>query len=307
MLKRAVQWLRKRKRRSSLQVALHLLFRHFTPPVRLRPNMEGFPMIKFIASDMDGTFLDENECVPDGAFDLILRLREAGVRFAATSGRRFDTLCELFEPIVDCMDFVASNGAQVVVEGELVDLEVFSHAAVKRLAGVVDMFDTMHLALFDETRSYLMDDEERFEREVDKNLPNPVRVLDVPSPRTSILKASVYCDDAVMDMAYILTRELDDDFVFAPSGRKWIDVMQRGVSKATGVGQVLDAHGIRPEEMMAFGDSMNDYEILRMAGTSVAMGNARSAIKQIAAKTIGTNVEHGVQNELRKVLADLQE
>ena len=259
-------------------------------------------MIKLIASDMDGTFLDGNECVPEGSYDLVMRLREEGVRFAATSGRRFDTLCELFEPIVDCMDFVASNGAQVIVEGELVDLEVFSHAAVKRLARVVDLFDTMHLALFDETRSYLLDDEARFEREVDKNLPNPVRVFDVPSPQTSILKASVYCDDAVMDMAYILTRELDDDFVFAPSGRKWIDVMQRGVSKATGIQQVLDAHGIQASEMMAFGDSMNDYEILRMAGTSVAMGNARSAIKQIATKVIGTNVDRSVQRELHALL-----
>ena len=172
-------------------------------------------MLKLIASDMDGTMLDANECVPDGTYELILRLRERGVRFAATSGRRFDTLCELFEPIVDCMDFVASNGAQVIVEGELVDLEVFSHAAVKRLARVVDLFDTMHLALFDETRSYLLDDEARFEREVDKNLPNPVRVYAVPSPQVNILKASVYCDEDVMDMAYILSRELDDDFVFA--------------------------------------------------------------------------------------------
>ena len=107
-----------------------------------------------------------------------------------------------------------------------------------------------------------------------------------------------------MDMAYILSRELDDDFVFAPSGRKWIDVMQRGVSKATGVSQVLDAHGIRADEMMAFGDSMNDYEILRMAGTSVAMGNARYAIKQIADRVIGTNVDHSVQAELRKMLGE---
>ena len=244
-------------------------------------------MIKLIASDMDGTFLDGNECVPEGSYDLVMRLRDAGIQFVASSGRRFDTLHELFEPVVDC---------------ELVDLEVFSHAAVKRLARVVDMFDTMHLALFDETRSYLLDDEARFEREVDKNLPNPVRVFDVPSPQTSILKASVYCDDAVMDMAYILTRELDDDFVFAPSGRKWIDVMQRGVSKATGIQQVLDAHGIQASEMMAFGDSMNDYEILRMAGTSVAMGNARSAIKQIATKVIGTNVDRSVQRELHALL-----
>ena len=262
-------------------------------------------MIKLIASDMDGTFLDGNECVPEGSYDLVMRLRDAGIQFVASSGRRFDTLHELFEPVVDCMDFVASNGAQVMVAGELVDLEVFSHAAVKRRARVVDMFDTMHLALFDETRSYLLDDEARFEREVDKNLPNPVRVYAVPSPQVNILKASVYCDEDVMDMAYILSRELDDDFVFAPSGRKWIDVMQRGVSKATGVSQVLDAHGIRAHEMMAFGDSMNDYEILRMAGTSVAMGNARYAVKQIADKVIGTNVDHGVQAELRRVLEGL--
>ena len=264
-------------------------------------------MIKLIASDMDGTFLDGDERVPDGAFDLILRLRDAGVRFAATSGRRFDTLCELFEPVVDCMDFVASNGAQVVVEGELVDLEVFSHAAVRRLARIVDEFDAMHLALFDDTHSYLLDDEDRFEREKDKNLPNPVRVFDVPSPRIPLVKASVYCDDDPMDLAYILARELDDDFVFAPSGRKWIDVMQRGVSKATGVDQVLEAHGIRADEMMAFGDSMNDYEILRMAGESVAMGNARAAIKQIDNRVIGTNVEHGVQNELQRVLEEIED
>ena len=259
-------------------------------------------MIKLIASDMDGTLLDGNQCVPDGTYDLILRLRDAGIRFVASSGRRFDTLSELFEPVADCMDFVASNGAQVIIEGTLVDREVFSHAALRRLAHTCNLFDTLHLALFDETRSYLLDDEARFEREVDKNLPNPVRVFDVPSPEVNILKASVYCDEGVMDMAYALTRELEADFVFAPSGNKWIDVMQRGVNKATGIEQVMAAHGVRAEEVMAFGDSMNDYEILRMAGTSVAMGNARSAIKQIATKVIGTNVEHSVQRELRALL-----
>ena len=71
-------------------------------------------MIKLIASDMDGTFLDGNECVPEGSYDLVMRLRDAGIQFVASSGRRFDTLHELFEPVVDCMDFVASNGAQVM-------------------------------------------------------------------------------------------------------------------------------------------------------------------------------------------------
>ena len=107
------------------------------------------------------------------------------------------------------MDFVASNGAQVVVGGKLVDREVFSHAAVCRLYRAVTMFDVLHLALFDRTNSFLLDDEAVFEREIDKNLPNPVRAYEVPSPETSIIKASVYVSDGtVMDMSYALTREL---------------------------------------------------------------------------------------------------
>ncbi|OUO91340.1 hypothetical protein B5F40_04255 [Gordonibacter sp. An230] len=54
--------------------------------------------------------------------------------------------------------------------------------------------------------------------------------------------------------------------------------------------------------MMAFGDSMNDYEILRMAGASVSMGNVRPAIRQIASRAIGTNAERAVQTELRALL-----
>lgn len=263
-------------------------------------------MIKLVASDMDGTLLDENSELPEGTFDLIRRLRAAGVRFVAASGRRLDTLREIFEPVASSMDFVASNGAQVMVDDRLVDIELFSHAAVRRLAKAVGMFDTLHLALFDDVHSYLLDDEERFQREIDKNLPNPVRAYDVPDPSIGLVKASIYCDEAVMDMAYALDRELGDDFVFAPSGQRWIDAMQRGVNKATGVEQVLDAYGLTFGEVMAFGDSMNDYELLRRVGTSCAMGNGRSAIRQIATRVLSTNAEHSVQKEIEKLLAEME-
>ena len=58
-------------------------------------------MIKLIASDMDGTLLDEHSQVPPETYDLILGLREHGVRFAVSSGRRYDTLCEFFAPVID--------------------------------------------------------------------------------------------------------------------------------------------------------------------------------------------------------------
>ena len=200
------------------------------------------------------------------------------------------------------MDFVASNGAQVFVRGKLVDREVFSHAALRRLYALVEEFDNLHMVVYDRTNSYLLDDPACFDAEFDKDLPNPVVLRDLPSPDTSIVKVSISCDSAQMDMAYILSRELEADFVFAPSGAKWIDVMQRGVNKATGINQVLAAHGVAAENVMAFGDSMNDYEILRMVGHSCAMGNGRWAVKQISKRIIGTNTKQAVQAELRAVL-----
>ena len=106
---------------------------------------------------MDGTLLDENSQVPPETFELIKQLDETGIRFVVSSGRRLDTLGEFLAPVADRIDFVASNGAQVMVAGELVDREVFSHMALRRLKKVVDMFDCLHMALFDEKNSYLLD------------------------------------------------------------------------------------------------------------------------------------------------------
>lgn len=262
--------------------------------------------IKLIASDMDGTLLDENGQVPPETFGLILALREHGVRFVASSGRRYDRLCDFFSPVKDRMDFVASNGAQVFADGVQIDREVYSHLAIRRLAKTVAMFPNMHLALFDRTKSYLLDDEDKFVREVDKDLPNVERIYELPSPQVSIIKASIFCDDGnVMDNAYVLQRELGGLFTFAPSGSSYIDAMQPGISKASGIAQVMEYHGIDASEVMAFGDAMNDYEIIRFVGTGYAMANGRPALRAVADRVIGSNIEHAVQSEMRRVLESL--
>lgn len=264
--------------------------------------------IKLIASDMDGTLLDGNGQVPPETFDLIRALRSRGVHFAASSGRRYDRLCEFFAPVKDQMDFVASNGAQVYADGVQIDREVYSHLAIRRLAKTVSMFPNMHLALFDRTKSYLLDDEDKFVREVDKDLPNVERIYELPSPRVSIIKASIFCDDGnVMDNAYVLQRELGDLFTFAPSGSSYIDAMQPGISKASGIAQLMEHYGIEREEVMAFGDAMNDYEIIRFVGTGCAMANGRPALRAIADRVIGSNEEHAVQAEMRHILASMGE
>lgn len=139
-------------------------------------------MFKLIASDMDGTLLDENGQVPPETYELILALHEHGVHFAASSGRRYDRLCEFFAPVRDKMDFVAANGAQVYADGKMVDREVYSHLAIRRLAQAVRTFPNLHLALFDRTKSFLLDDECKFVRRSIRTFPMPSVFGSCPIP-----------------------------------------------------------------------------------------------------------------------------
>lgn len=264
-------------------------------------------MIKLIASDMDGTLLDDDSKVPEETYDLIRALREKGVRFVASSGRRYDTLRWYFEPVMDEMDYVASLGTQVYADGRLLDREVFSALSVERLFETTQLFDCIHLALYDATHTYLLDDQSSYIRELDKDLPNAERIFDPPSPDVSIIKAAVCCErsDQLMDMAYVLERELSDWFTFLPSGSRWIDVVPRHVNKATGLGQVMRYWGIEPDEVVAFGDSMNDYAMLRFVGHPYVMENARYAVRQIGQRVIGRNSDHAVQRTMREILESL--
>lgn len=264
-------------------------------------------MIRLIATDMDGTLLDENSQVPPETFDLVRRLRQKGVMFAASSGRRYKTLRWFFEPIADQMDFVASLGTQVYADGVLLDREVFSTTALQRLYQVSSMFDCLHMAVYDENHTFLLDDQSSYVRELDKDLPDAVRVYDLPSPEVSIIKAGICCEnqEQIMDMAYILERELSDCFTFLPSGSRWIDVTPRHVSKATGLEHILRYYGIDRRDVIAFGDSMNDYAMLRYAGHPYVMDNARYGVKQIAQRIIPSNSEHGVQLVMRRLLDEL--
>ena len=264
-------------------------------------------MIKLIASDMDGTLLDDDSRVPEETYELVSALADKGVRFVASSGRRYDTLRWLFEPVADRMDYVASLGTQVYADGRLLDREVFSTLSVMRLFETTQLFDCLHLALYDATHTYLLNDQSAYLRELDKDLPNAERVFDPPSPDVSIIKAALCCEypNQLMDMAYVLERELSEWFTFLPSGSRWIDVVPRHVNKATGLEQVMRYWGISPDEVVAFGDSMNDYAMLRYVGHPYVMENARYAVRQIGQRVIGRNSDHAVQRVMREILEGL--
>ena len=272
-------------------------------------------MIRLIASDMDGTLLDGNSKVPHETFGLIHDLWSEGVRFCVSSGRPYSFLRMVFAPVADEMDFVCNNGAVVWVQGTRIAREVFSYGALMKLKALVDRFDILHLNASDSHGGYLMDTGEKRDRFLNDNpWARQHMSLEQPGPETNFIYGGVHMDRAalerddvsIMDFAYILNMELGDFFTFAPTDARGIDVFPAHVSKATGIRHVMEYYDVWRSEVMAYGDAMNDYEIMRMVGHLIAMGNALYGLKQVCERVIETNLEHGVQKDLARLLARIR-
>jgi hydroxymethylpyrimidine pyrophosphatase-like HAD family hydrolase len=82
-----------------------------------------------------------------------------------------------------------------------------------------------------------------------------------------------------------------------------LEVFDPAVNKWEGVLHVARAHDIKPEEIIAIGDDVNDVPMLQHAGLGVAMGNARPEALAVADRVIGRNTEEGLAAFLEELVA----
>ncbi|KAK3819994.1 MAG: hypothetical protein J3Q66DRAFT_336016 [Benniella sp.] len=82
------------------------------------------------------------------------------------------------------------------------------------------------------------------------------------------------------------------------SGKYFLEIAAAGVNKGLGLAKYCEAHTIPREEVVAFGDLLNDAEMLQFAGLGLCMGNGHEEMKKLADRVIGTNAEDGVAQEI---------
>ena len=80
-----------------------------------------------------------------------------------------------------------------------------------------------------------------------------------------------------------------------------LEIMDKSVSKATGIEVLLKHYGYTVDEAVAFGDNYNDIEMLELIPQSVAMANAPDAIKKLAAAVTDSNKVGGIYTYLVKI------
>src|SRR5699024_12567417 len=111
---------------------------------------------------------------------------------------------------------------------------------------------------------------------------------------SDIIKVAIYCAAGSEEhIAPVIFKAIPDHNV-AISGKEWLDVMPAGANKGAALHHMADTLDIDIAETAAFGDYLNDYELLQEAGTAVAMDIAHPQLEDVADVIAHSNVEHDV-------------
>ena len=87
---------------------------------------------------------------------------------------------------------------------------------------------------------------------------------------------------------------------------KWLEVSQKGVEKCNGISKIAQIENIENKNIIAFGDGLNDIDMLKKCGVGVAMKNALPEVKEQADYiTSRNNNENGVIEFLKEYLVEI--
>ena len=129
-------------------------------------------------------------------------------------------------------------------------------------------------------------------------------------------------DDAIVKIAAYMPVDSSDDSVFLQmkstvedlvtvvrlnSSETYMDMCQLGISKASGVNEIAEMHGISQEDVFAVGDMHNDLELLQWAGFSFAVANALPALHDIADVIVPSNDDGGVRHVVDAAMEHLRQ
>ena len=262
---------------------------------------------------MDGTLLD-----PRGQLDLprlekiLDKLDHRGVRFVIATGNEVHRMRQLLGHLAERVVLVVANGARIFENDELLQAQTWDDAMVDRALDhfkgreCQDQFVVTGMnGGFVKAGTVFTELDKFMTPEMIKKLYQRMNFVDEfdSSLFGGVLKMSMVVGEERSDSVLQEVNDLFDGRVRAvSSGYGCIDILQDGIHKAWGLEELLRRWNLKPEQIMAFGDSENDIEMLELAGISYAMENAEEAVKRVATKVAPANSQAGVYQVLENWL-----
>lgn len=264
-------------------------------------------MIKLIASDLDGTLLQNGaQALTPRAIDLISRLCDAGIHFVSASGRQYDNQKRVFAPLKDRISFIAENGSICMHQGKVISRATINDDLAARILKEIQKQNHFEIVVSREDTCFIENNVPEFVNHIVNVMHNTTQIVDdITKVDGPILKIAI-CN--MSDSTHIVDKYLKhlqdlfgSEIKVVTSGNIWIDFIAPGSNKGTALQNLMDLFHVKPEECVAFGDQYNDIEMLQLVGTSYAMSNAAPGISYYS-----TYVTDSVEDVLEDILAQVR-
>lgn len=265
-------------------------------------------MVRFIATDLDGTLLDDKRQLPGEIFDLILQLHENGVLFAPASGRQYANIRQYFAPVADKVIFICENGALVKYREKTLHLNPIRDIYLKDALDEIRALPHLFPMLCGADSAYIENDEMPFYRYATHSYTNCVKVdsLDDVIGKEDICKIAVYDEIAAAENCIKVLPQRLPRLRTILSGFDWCDVSAPDANKGEAIRVIRRIFSLEKEECVAFGDHMNDYEMLEECGRAYVPENAYLPLKKLIGRTVPSNAEGGVVTKIKEILEQVK-
>ena len=247
--------------------------------------------IKLVATDMDGTFLDENHQFDQALFLKVLKkFQEKGIYFAAASGRPLLSLKTIFKEVQDQIIFIAENGSVVEFHGEDVYEATMSPEFYQAMFAKLQecpYFDKNKCLLTGKRGSYVLKTVDPDYLAASQNYNENIQMVsDFSEIDDLVFKMTTNFDQEVLSEGEAWVTQNVEGVKAMTTGYECIDIVLDYVDKGVAIQALMDQLGISRDQVLAFGDNLNDLHMMQVVGHPIAPENARPEILELAEKVL---------------------
>ncbi|MGN8645167.1 Cof-type HAD-IIB family hydrolase [Gracilibacillus sp. HCP3S3_G5_1] len=251
---------------------------------------------KVVFLDIDGTILNHDKQIPPATKEAVKLLHESGVVVAIATGRAPFMFQDILKEL-NIQSYVSFNGQYVVSNGQVIYQQPIAEDQLEELTdfsvehnhplvyqGINDMKSSVsnhpHIKQGMESlkRSHPLEDTEYYKNK---------KIFQVLLFNEEI-EQQIY-EETFQQLRFVRWHQVS------------CDVMPQNGSKAKGIEKFIEALNLSWEDTYAFGDGLNDLEMIAKVHTGVAMGNSVQEVKEAATLVTDDVDQNGLSNAMRKL------
>ncbi len=261
--------------------------------------------IKLLLADVDGTLVTKDKILTERAVQAVMRLKEAGIRFAITSGRPPKGMAMVIAPLQITTPIAGYNGG-VFTNPDLSIIEAHTIPAETPPAIIAAMeAHNLDVWLYRGTDWYVRKQPApHIEREEFTVKYPPILVPSYDGMLGDAVKIVGVSDDldAVARCEAALQKDFGDKVSAARSQSYYLDVTNHEANKGEVVRWLAQRFAISPQEIATIGDMPNDTLMFAPSGLSLAMGNASPEVQAKAMQVTTSNEDEGFANAIDRFI-----